>query len=189
MSLYYSPLDKKMRVQADDRAYEQEASEKQIEAQKKLKLEKKLKTINESILSRLIEKVDQAKSDSVREEKVDFKNILLESTVDDLPFDENIVTTESFRKALANELDFLPALSKVAVLMRVKNKFLTNRKFDAKKFITALNMNGFKQGSINNILEDAGIKVNRPIIEEEPKRRPKRRGRPKKAKTEEEASE
>lgn len=188
MSLYYSSLNKKMAAQNESRAYEREAAERQIETQRKLKLENKLKSINDSILSRLIEKVDQAKSDSVREEKVDFKNILLESTVDDLPFDENIVTVESFRKALANEFDFLPAVSKVAASMRVKNKFITNRKFDAKKFITALNMNGFKQGSINNILEDAGIKVNRPIIEEA-KPEPKRRGRQKKAKSEEEASE
>lgn len=188
MSLYYSSLNKKMTAQNETRAYEQEAAERQLEAQRKQRLEKKLKSINESILSKLIQKVDQAKSDTVREERVDFKNILLESTVDDLPFDENIVSVESFRKALADETEFLKAVTKVASLMRVKNKFIKNRKFDAKKFITALNMNGFKQGSINNLLEDAGIKVNKPIIEEA-KPEPKRRGRPKKAKSEEEASE
>lgn len=172
MSLYYSSLDKKMRAQADDRAYEQEASGRQIEAQKKLKLEKKLKTINDSILTKLIQKVDEQKSNNeVREERIDFKNVVLDSTVDNLPFDENIVTIESFRNALANETDFLPALARVATAMRVKGKFITNRKFDPKKFLTALNANGFKQGSINNILEDADIKINKPIIE-------KRRGRP-----------
>lgn len=188
MSLYYSSLNKKMATQNESRAYEREAAERQIETQRKLKLENKLKTINDSILSKLIQKVEQAKSDDLQEEKIDFKNVLLESSIDELPFDNNIVTVESFKKALANENKFLQAVSKVAASMRVKNKFLTNKKFDPKKFITSLNVNGIRQGTINNLLYEAGFEIVKPIIEEA-KPEPKRKGRQKKAKTEEEASE
>lgn len=188
MSLYYSSLNKKMAAQNESRAYEQEAAERQLEAQRKLKLENKLKSINESILSKIIQKVDQQKSDDAQEEKIDFKNVLLESSIDELPFDNNIVTVESFRNALANENKFLQAVSKVAASMRVKNKFLTNKKFDPKKFITSLNVNGIRQGTINNLLYEAGFEIVKPPIEEA-KPEPKRRGRQKKAKSEEEASE
>lgn len=179
MSLYYSSLNKKMAAQADDRAYEQEASERQIEAQQKLKIEKKLKTINESILTKLIQKVDQQKMNDNMQERIDFKNVQNDSTIDGVSFDDNIITVESFRKVLFDDRDLQQAAAKLAAVMRVKNKFLTNKRFDANKFITSLNVSGIKQGAVNNILHEAGyIK-----FDEEEASKPRRKGRQKKTKS------
>jgi hypothetical protein len=161
MSLFYSSLDKKMKSQRKENDYFQEASDKQVQAQKNLILTKKIRAMNEDIIARIVQRVDEnkEKAKEVVENRFDFKNITNESIVPNLPFDDNIITTESFAEAVDNPILVSAALEKVAVAMRVKSKFTNpqNKKFDGKRFLAVLNANGIKQGSINNFLHSTGF--------------------------------
>ncbi len=161
MSLFYSSLDKKMKSQKKENDYFQEASDKQVQAQKNLILTNKIRAMNEDIIARIVQRVDENKEEAkeVVENRIDFKNITNESIVPNLPFDDNVITVESFTEAVDNPIMVPTAVEKVAVAMRVKSKFINpqNKKFDGKRFIAVLNANGIKQGSINNFLHSTGF--------------------------------
>lgn len=172
MSLFYSSLDKKMKSQRKENDSFQEATDKQVQAQKNLILTNRLKAMNEDIIARIVQRVDENKEDARQteeEEKIAFKNITNESVHPALPFDNNIVTKEGIMKILYNPDDFLKAVEKVAAIMRVKGKFTDRRKkFNATEFITKMNANGIKQGTVNNLIFQGDFELAAPESPESP---------------------